>query len=352
MMPILYCIPSLGVGGAERQIVYLSDFLPRYGWELHLAVFTGGAFESRLAPSARLYRIGSRGNYDPLNVVRIARLMRRIRPAIVQTHLPQMDVVGGVAALLCRVPWVLAERSSALAHPPGWKSWLRERLGHRANGIMANSEGGLDYWRGRAGARALQRVIPNAISAQPLRRQTNAGRPLVAFVGRLSPEKRIQPLLQAVARVRTELPFDLILCGSGPLADELRAEAATLGIDDIVRFAGFVDDVPAVLRRADTFVSLSRFEGLPNAVQEAVICGTPLILSDIPAHRELIANDCALFVDGDDPSAVADALLRTLRDRDAAQRRAEAALRLAERWSPAAVAAAYDRFYRELLEVR
>jgi glycosyltransferase involved in cell wall biosynthesis len=103
---------------------------------------------------------------------------------------------------------------------------------------------------------------------------------------------------------------------------------------------------------ADVVVSLSRFEGLPNSVQEAVMCGTPLVLSDIPAHRDLLGSESALFVDGDDPSDVARAIAATLRDRDAALARAESARRVAQRWSPAAVAAAYDRFYRQVLEVR
>lgn len=350
-MRVLHCIPSLGIGGAERQIVYLSSLLPRHGWEVHLATFGGGAFEARLAPGTQVHRVRSTSNYDPRNVLRLAQIIRRVRPALVQSWLSQMDVLAGAASLLCGVPWIISERSSALAHPRGWRSSLRELLGRNAAGIIANSAGGLQFWSERSRKCTLRQVIPNAISIDAPPRRGPSAEPQVVFVGRLSPEKRISPLLRALAVVHGDVPVKAVICGDGPLASELRAESVQLGLNGVVEFRGFVDDVPAIMSSADVVVSLSRFEGLPNSVQEAVMCGTPLVLSDIPAHRDLLDDQSALFVDGDDPADVARAITATLLDRDAARRRADAALRVAQRWSPGAVAAAYDSFYHQVLEV-
>ena len=103
-----------------------------------------------------------------------------------------------------------------------------------------------------------------------------------------------------------------------------------------------------MLRRADVFVSLSRFEGFPNAVQEAMACETPLVVSDIPAHREFLDDSAARLVAGEDAGTVAAAIVDCLRCRDAARARAAEALRRTARWSPENVAAQYDALYREL----
>lgn len=357
MMRILHCIPSLQSGGAERQLTVLASLLRSRGWDVHVAFFHEGVFDHILARSATLHRVASTSNYDPRNVLRLAKLIRRIKPDIVQTWLPQMDVVGGSAALLCHVPWIIAERSSPLAYPPAWRIWLRGVLGRRAAGVIANSPGGIEFWQHHKGPRMRMRVIANAIDpsiATGTARATvpfPAGSPLVVYVGRLCHMKRIPILICAMDAVRRDTSAKLLICGEGHMENECRERVSSMGLDDTVAFAGFVADVPAVLRVADVFVSLSAFEGLPNAVQEAIACGTPVVLSDIPAHREIAAGDAALFVDGIDADAVAAAIVGTLRDRDAAHARARAASARAAEWSPAAIGAAYDAFYRDLLGI-
>ncbi len=342
------------MGGSQKQLATLTSLLVARGWEVHVAVLQDGRFESLLDPRTTLHRIASSRNSDPFILVRLVRLIRRIRPDIVQTWLPQMDIFGGAAALLCRKPWILSERSSALSYSRIWPLKLRERLGGLASGIVANSRGGLEFWRGRNRRTAMHRVIPNAISVpadiqndHPQRAPNTA--PMVLYAGRLDREKRLPRLIEALAIARRELPVTALICGEGALGGELRLLADELGIGDAVEVTGHVENTPSIMRRADLFVSLGIFEGAPNAVQEAVVAGAPVLLSDIPAHRELLDESSALFVDGDDATAIAAAIVSSLRDTDAAQVRARAALRRAENWSPRAVAAAYDAFYREVL---
>jgi glycosyltransferase involved in cell wall biosynthesis len=348
---ILYCIRSLDVGGSQKQLATLTSLLAARGWDVHVAVLQDGRFESLLDPRTTLHRIASSRNSDPLILVRLIRLIRAIRPDIVQTWLPQMDIFAGAAALLCRKPWILSERASARAYSRIWQMKLRERLGGFASGIVANAQVGLDFWRDRNRRVAMHRVIPNAISipANDLARRTADAAPMVMYAGRLDPEKRVSRLIEALAIARRELPVTALICGEGELGDELRLLAGRLSISDAVEFAGHVENTSAFLTKADLFVSLGSAEGAPNAVQEAVVAGVPVLLSDVPAHRELLDESSAIFVDGDDPRAIAAAILTSLRDSNAAQARARSALRCAEQWSPQAVAAAYDAFYREVL---
>lgn len=358
-MRILHCITALDFGGSERQLALLSRILPRYGWDVHVATLAGGRFEDSLDPSASLHRVTGRHVRDVRVALRLAGLIGRLRPAIVQTWLLPMDVFGGLAALARAVPWVASERSSALGYPACWSTRVRRWIVRRADALVANSAGGLELWTSGGGPRFC-RVIRNGIDVESIDDRTRTpdsvivadGSPTIVFSGRFVVEKRLDVLLRAMVRVRHSVPAVAVLCGTGPAEYDLRRLARELGIEDGVVFAGFVRDIRGVASGADVFVSVSAVEGSPNAVQEAMAWGTPVVLSDIGAHRELTTDHTASIVDGGNPLAVADAILDCIRDRPAARARAERAQSAARAWSAAAMGAEYDAFYRQILESR
>ena len=330
----------------------LTHQLPRLGWDVHVTVLRGGVFEEQLAPSAVLHRVAHRGARDVRIPWRIGKLLDEIRPDLVQTWLSQMDIHGGLAALSRSLPWIGSERSSALAYTPRVTNLLRALVLPRADAVVANSRGGLALWK-RAAGRQIQVIIPNAVYAQPpAEPMSRNGHPLIVFAGRLSPEKSLPALLRAIAEVRRVVPAEAMICGEGPLLPELQAAARALSLNGAVTFPGHVADIASVLQRADVFVSISRFEGFPNAVQEAMACGTPIVVSDIPAHREFLDESAARLVAGGDTGAVAAAIVDCVRDRGAARARAAEALRRTEAWSPEHIAERFDALYRQLLERR
>jgi glycosyltransferase involved in cell wall biosynthesis len=321
---------------------------------MHIATVRGGPCEEQIDPSSTLHRIASVSNYDPLIAVRIARLIARLRPAIVQTWLPHMDVMGGSAALISGVPWVISEQASALAYPSNWRYSLRHLLGRAASGVVANSHAGAEWWRDRNRRHEFHQVIPNLVSLPPAAEMTRPPRipaesPRVLFVGRLVEQKRVGILIEALAIVRRSADVKAVICGDGVLAPELHIQAQNLGLADAVDFPGFVMDVRSRLREADVFVSVSAFEGMPNAVGEAMVSGTPVVLSDIPEHREIADEECAVLVDGADPQAVAAGILDTL---SAPRRAAARAMRARERVceSSREAATVWSNYYRGIIE--
>jgi glycosyltransferase involved in cell wall biosynthesis len=355
---VLHCIPSVAGGGAERQLVYLVAETVRAGHAAHVALLRRGPhFDVLSATAAVIHPIPHRGNHDPLIMVRLARLIRRVRPDIVQSWLTQMDVFGGLAALLNRVPWILSERTSEVAYPATFKNRLRSAVAQRAAAIVSNSEGGDAYWSSRANPRTLRRVIRNAV---PLERTAGAqpvdpaaygldgGRPLVLYVGRFSEEKNLDALVDALAIVLARSDAAVALCGVGPSWERFRHRLAAFP-PGRVAMPGFVGDVWSWHAVASVLVNVGFFEGNPNSVIEAMAAGTPLVVSDIPAHREILDAESAIFVDLASPEAIAAGILRALREREAAGAMAANARRHAEAWSVPVIARQYAGVYEEVL---
>jgi glycosyltransferase involved in cell wall biosynthesis len=355
---ILQLVASLGGGGAETQLGYLCGGLVQRGWQVDVGVLTGGPnlalFE---ASGAALHWISHSGNYDPSIAWKLFGLARRQQPTIVQTWIPMMDIFGGIAARLAGLPWVMSERSSPTMIPSSPKFRVRARLARGAAAVVSNSGGGDAYWAARLPVRVPRRIIANALpleaidAAEPAP-QTGFGleeqRPLVLYVGRVVELKNIMGLVDALARVTREGDAVAALCGTGELLEPARRRVAELGLEGRIALPGFVSEITRSLKRAALFVSLSRYEGMPNSVMEAMAAGCPIVASDIPAHREILDDSMALFVPLDSVDAAADAMLQVLRDPGAAQRRAALARERAARWSIEGVCDAYEQLYAEL----
>lgn len=350
-MRVLHLISTLGGGGAERQIGVLAQGLRELACEVHVGIVTPGVHLDRVVEAgAIVHRIAARGNHDPLLPLRVARLIRRVKPDVVQTWLMQMDVIGGAAAIVTRVPWIISERTHKIAYSGHVKNRLRRWLGRFASGIVANSRGGAEYWDG---LRVPSFVVPNAlpldrIAAAPRDGDGSGEAPVVLFVGRFDPAKNLPTLIEAAGRVLTEKKITLVLCGEGPMESEIREQVTRAGIAEQVRFPGFSDRVWSLMKRADVLVAPSWFEGQPNAVMEAAMCGCPLVLSDIPAHRECIGEGAALYADPADAGALARAILLALDDRESARARAERARAMAAQCSVERAAAAYLEAYHRV----
>jgi len=359
---ILHVLPHLSGGGAERQMSYLVPELVRMGHEVHVAYLAASDRESALSlPGAHLHRLRACGNYDLRILWQLIRLLRRIRPNVVHTWIMQMDILGGVAARITKVPWMLREASSRLAYPPNWKHRLRTWVAANAVTIVANSAGGKAYWHDQY-PNTHCCVIPNGLpldelaSAEPYSRKELGiapGEPMVLYVGRLASEestqKNLRALLAALVEVIAKIPAVAVLCGGGPQRRELEEEARAMGIGDRVRFLGHrpPSEVWRLLKCADVFVSLSAFEGCPNAVIEAMACGCSLVASDIPAHREILDQKSAFFADPNDSRQTAETILASLSDVDHARQRAKTAQASTAQWSIPSMAQQYEAAYTQ-----
>jgi len=160
-------------------------------------------------------------------------------------------------------------------------------------------------------------VIPNAVCVpdtrpvRSLRRTQDTLR--VVTAARLVHQKGIDTLIAAAALLPFELQvrFRLTIFGDGPLLQDLKALACTLGISSQVEFRGWCKEAAGLMGTFDLFVLPSRSEGQPFALLEAMAAGVPVIASAVSGNPEALAQGrCGILVAPDDPETLAQAIVQ------------------------------------------
>jgi glycosyltransferase involved in cell wall biosynthesis len=313
------------VSGPGRQLAALALKLRTHGVDLRIFMFrrTG-----RASPySEYLTTMGidhvvlpDCGPFDLSLMSITANTLREWHPDIVQTHNYRTTVL---AYLMRRAgaAWLWI----AFFHGATSEN-LKVRFYHRIDRMLLPRADRLvvmsEQHRGMFGsARDRVHVIHNAVipfsecksplSLQHLRRH---GLPMVGVIGRLSSEKGIDVLLDAVASCFANgIPISVIIAGDGPERYSLQTQATTLGLAAHVHFLGTVDNLPALYSQLDLVVLPSRSEGLPNVLLEALAADVPVVATAVGAVPEVL-TDCAIgeLVRPQDPAALAVGIRRAL----------------------------------------
>lgn len=340
---VLLLIPHLGGGGAERVIALLAAGLSREKYDLHLALVTEArAPADPFPPGLTLHLLGASRvrSAGP----RLLRLVRRLRPRLIVSGIFHLNFL----VLLLRPLFPPSTRvvvrqngtvSASLAFDrlPFYTRLLYRLLYRRADRVICQSWAMAEDLAGELGI-PLSRlaVLPNPLDVEAIQdaaRQSPELRPRsnpwpgpgphLLAVGRLSPEKGFDLLLQALAQVREQIPTaDLLIAGAGPEEAALKAQRRRLDLDPAVRFAGQVEKPFAFFPGATAFVLSSRHEGMPNALLEAAAGGLPIVA--LPASAgvaHLLGGQPRAWLAAEiSAGALADSLLQALRSLQPGQR--------------------------------
>jgi glycosyltransferase involved in cell wall biosynthesis len=372
---IAHIIPSIGMGGAQRQLVLLlKNRSPAYHHRV-VVIFSGDSF---FAPEVQesgvpISYVGSevvRRRFEPppgrqsmlaafwsvlalagdsfpvcREIVKVSSQLSALdpRPDVVHCWLLFANLVGSIAARLVGVPLVITSIRNIQSqvaynyyHEPRWQRTLERATVPLATAIIANSASvALDY-RTFAGAPAEKVItVPNGVEVKALcpitpeergqLRRTlglNHGDFVVGTVARLAKEKDFETFLRAIEIARRRLPsLRVIIVGEGLLRAHLETFAACLGLAEVVQFLGGRKDVVALIQCYDIFLLTSIIEGMPNVVMESQLLGVPVVATKAGGTADLIRDgETGLLAPVGDHEQVASGIVRLftemgLRDR-------------------------------------
>ena len=310
--------------------------------------------------------------YPGGNLADMVRLLRQERFALIHAHDGNSKLHAVLAARLARTgTHVVATQhfvQPAYTQRGGWKGRVAGLVHQAVNGLVAAhiavSRAVLEAALERREVRETRvTVIPNGIiipdavspatiSAKRTELGIPASVPVIATVARLSPEKGIASLLQAVAELRRSSPkFHLLIIGEGDLHSRLETEAATLNLQEHIHFLGFRPDVLDWVASSDIFVLPSLAEPFGIALVEAMALSKPTVAVCIGGPLEIVENGVTgLLVPPADPHSLAQAIQRLLEHPEQARTMGQAGQRrAAEHFSAAAMARRTEAVYQNCL---
>jgi glycosyltransferase involved in cell wall biosynthesis len=332
---IAMVLHDLRGGGAERACLRLAGGMAAAGRPVNLILVRAtGAYLDDVPPGVNLTVLDKPRVWRAIPA--LAAHIRRTRPRAVLSALTHMNVATLAAVALSGTDAraVVSERNqiSAKARDArgAWKRTLYHAapLAYRAADKVIAVSGGVagDLARFARLDPARSRVIHNPVFGADIEAQAarapghpwfaQDGPPIVLAAGRLHRQKGFDTLIRAFAIARAELDCRLVILGEGGERTLLQKQIEQTGLGYDNDLPGFCTNPFALMARAGAFVLPSRWEGFPNALVEAMVCGAPVIASDCPSGPgEIFAGGIAPLVPVDDADALARALIATLHHR-------------------------------------
>lgn len=323
---VLQITHDLHIGGLQRVVVDLAKGLDKNRFLVSVcALRDGGPLEKELRDEGIEIIIipQSHQGTDYLRFIKLYRILRERQPLIVHTHNTEPLIDGVLAALMARVP-VRVHTDHARSFPDKkrymFAEWL---LSHFINQFVAVSEKTKsDLIRFEKISDGNIKVILNGVPGNHNKILVDKGNkkltlginnsrtPILGVVARLTYQKGISFLLDAIQLLVKEYPAILLLvAGQGDELEVLQAHAKKLRIEQHVMFLGARHDVPELLQLLDIFVLPSLYEGLPLVLLEAMDAGLPIVCTNVGGICEAVQEGInGLVVSSEDSGALAQAI--------------------------------------------
>ena len=345
---VLYLVPDLGIGGAERHVTTLMPALDRARFEPYVICIgdEGVLFEHLVSADVPARALGRAKRQGLRTTLELSREFARIAPHVVLTRGYSAEALGRIAGRLAKVPhcvvWV---HNCGTVDERGRLRRLADRLlDPSTSAYFGVARAQVDYMVEELGyPRAKVEIIHNGVDPKLIdpsndRTEIRAlgisdGNPVVAVIAALRPEKDHLNFLRAARLVLDSAPdARFLVVGEGPMHRELTEAARRLGISQRVVFTGARSDVPALLRGIDVFVLSSvTVECFPMALLEAMAAGRPAVCTAVGGVGELIEEgQTGYTVPPQDAQALASRIVELITDAHARARMGAAARRRVE----------------------
>ncbi len=362
-------IPSMGLGGAQRQLLSFLEHLDLAQWEPELV--TLNAPDKFFEPAVR--KMGVPITYlnpcmDYWMVGITWRLFRHLRARPCHTLHAWMHyaaMLGAIAGAFAGTPVVVGSFRSERPDRMPWFYYRWQRgvdilTGRLQARLIANSNAVCEGHRQWAFVPAHKLVtiyngieaggVPDRVQRDRLRAELGlpAGAPCVGIVGRLSPEKDHATFLRAARLIGAEKPdARFLIVGRGPMQASIKSAIEELGLNGRAQILGERKDAKAVIAMLDVLVLTSTNEGMPNVLLEGAVVGTPVVTTAAGGAAEVVVDgETGFVVPCGDAPAVARRVLDILRDDAMRKRLAEAASeRMRQYFSADRAAAAIQACY-------
>lgn len=368
---IIFVMPSLGGGGAERVCLNILKYINRERFITSVVLFEKkGVYLNQIPEDVAVYDLNKRNRFDFLKLIfkLTYRIYPIVKPDIVVSFLNYanfINILSKVVSFFVKPSIVISERnytsiSLKFRRLKRIKTVLVKNIYPWADKIIVISKGiKKDLIQNFKIPIKKIKVIYNAINfseIEKLSRESVAIKlftddiPVIVACGRLTYQKNFSLLLNAFSKVIKKHNAKLLILGEGEEKDKLIKLSHKLKIDDKVFFLGFQKNPFKYMAKADVFILSSLYEGFGNVLVEAMACGTPIVSTCCPSGPpEIITDEVnGLLVPVGDVDAMAKAIFRLLKDETLRKHLVEAGKNRAKDFRVEKMVAEYENVFENI----
>lgn len=295
---VMIFIPTLTAGGAERVCsILVNEWVEYDDLEVHLVLLFDDEIFYSVDKRVVVHRLGLKVNDQFIKSLiprvsamsRLRKLVKDIKPEFIFSFMHKYNIYCITTLLrLKKTKVIVSERDSPTERIHIAWSLLRKCLYRYSDGVVVQSRLSEEFIYAETKHKKIK-AIPNPLklSASGYKRKPDK---ILLSVGRLVPKKNHHALLNIFSKLKND-NWRLVICGDGPLKEELCNHAQRLNIENRVSFKGTIKDIHKEYSRAGIFVFTSKYEGFPNALAEALIAGIPSISFDCPTGPSEMIED-------------------------------------------------------------
>lgn len=363
-MRILLLSTSMGMGGADQQVLILARAMRARGHEVRIISLAplGQMGEEAEREGIPIQSLGLRRNlgFFP-GLMRLVRVIRQARPDILHSHMVHANLIASAVRAMAPVPRLIATIHSI--NPGGPFRVAAYRLSSRmVDQFTIISRLSADHYVSiGAVPRERLQVIPNTVDIERFQRSLPARAALrkelgVAdrfvwiAVGRFEEAKDYPTMIGGFARLVSSRPDALLLLvGKGSLKEEVEQLIRQHGLEEQVRFLGVRRDVPELLSTADGYVLSSAWEGMPVVLLEAAALELPIVATRVGGVAEVVDDgSTGILVQPGDPASLAEAMgrIQSLSPEERARMGARGRSLVEQRYGTERVMDVWERLYR------
>lgn len=350
---ILLSIPNLGLGGAQRQTVNITNGLCRKGFQCIIFAFRGGELEKEIDSKVRvaipcfpLFVKKSSFLSFIYGMLSFVRTLLKEKPDIMYSrHWPKISntLVGKILGI--KTVWTEGNSVRFLKKKHPIRFFLHKLCAPKADCITVNSKGLAEECKKYFKLKSEPNVIYNGTDIEFIRQKSkedidhswvkNKTLPIVVSVGRLVKQKGFENLIDTFAILNKSIEARLLIIGDGRLKPVLLKKIKCLELEDVISLTGWKANPYPLIANADLYVSSSIHEGLVNSLLEAQVLGVPVVSTDHPFGANEIVQDGinGILVPVGDVQAMSEAILKILNNKSAARKISKSAQKQAEYFS-------------------
>lgn len=299
MKKIMFYINAIHDGGAERVMVNLAKYFSENGYDTTLVTSFRDTWEYPLTSTVRRLTLEeteikqSRIKRNISRIKKLRDLCKSEKPDILVSFMEEPNFRAILATRGLPVKTLVLVRNDPIKEYAGKLGWFVGKvLLPMADGCVFQTRDAQKWFPKRLQKKS--KIIYNAVKEDFYNVNRTPVRGEIVTCGRLTEQKNHAMLINAFAEVQKKYPFvTLKIYGDGTLKDKLQKQIDDLGLSSTAHLMGATSDVTRALQTADLFVLSSDYEGMPNALMEAMAAGVPCISTDCPCGgpRELLSNN-------------------------------------------------------------